>query len=167
MVWASRFGTPGVTTTIESIDAAWGSASGPGYTPGNGTPTDVFLWQEGPTQDGNPSDATLLVSIPTTVQSVDTDTYVNFPLSSPLSITGYFFVGSHQVHLAGQYVLPVDDVPNPAVNESWFFGSSGVADYSNPGANPGGTYALDQFFPGQVLIRANCTNRSRPTRLRS
>ena len=160
MVWLSRFGAPGQMNTVTSVDVMWGSAFFPGYNPGNGTPTDVFIWVDGPTQDGDPSDATLLVSIPTTVTSVDTDTYVNFPIA-PRTINGVFFVGSHQAQSAGQYVAPLDMTSHPFSGVSWFFGdnSSPVANYANPGANVQPPFTFDAIgLPAQSLVRVNCSS---------
>lgn len=160
MVWLSRFGAPGQQNTVNSLDIAWGSAMFPGYSTGNGTPTDVFLWQDGVTQDGDPSDATLVVSIPTTVSAVDTDTFVNYPIA-PLSITGVFFVGSHLAHVAGQYVAPMDQTSHVFANVSYFFGDNtpgASANYANPGANIQPPFTFDSIgFPAQVLARVNCS----------
>jgi hypothetical protein len=138
MVWLSRFGNAGVPTTITSIGVMWGSALFPGYSGGNGQATHVFLWSDDASQDGNPSTvAALLINIPTTVTLIDTDTYVNYPIT-PTTITGIFFVGSNLPHLAGQYVAPMDQTVHTFVDSSWFFGVNVIgqfANYANPGAN--------------------------------
>jgi hypothetical protein len=158
MVWLNRFGQPGIPSQISSIDVAWGSALYPNYNPGNGTATHVFLYQDGTSQDGDPSDATLLVSIPTTVSAVDTDTYVNYPIT-PVSITGYFFVGSQQAHFAGQYVATMDQSVHLYSDLSWFFGdnTSPLANYTNPGANVQPPYTFDSIgYPAYTLCRVSC-----------
>jgi hypothetical protein len=160
MVWLNRFGAPGEVNTIDSVDIMWGSALFTGYNPGNGTPTDVFIYVDGPTQDGDPTDATLLVSIPTSVTAVDTDTYVNFPIA-PRTITGVFFVGSHQTHAAGQFVAPLDMTAHPYSGVSWFFGdyTSPLANYANPGANTQPPLTMDAIgIPGQCCVRVNCNS---------
>ncbi len=167
MVWMSRFGEPGVSTTINAVEVAWGSAFFPGLNPGNGTPTDVFIWQD-VMQFGNPAYATLLLSIPTTVSLVDTDTYVTFPIA-PLTITGYFFVGSHQDHQGssgggqGQFVAPFDDTSHVFTNVSWFFGNnsgfgSSPVDYANPNNNVQWPVSFDsQGYVGQAMLRVSCS----------
>ena len=159
MVWLNRFGAPGQQNTVGSVDVAWGSVMFPGYSTGNGTPTDVFIYQDGVSQDGDPTDATLLVSIPTTVSAVDTDTYVNYPIA-PLSITGVFFVGSHLTHTAGQFVAPMDQTTHVFADTSYFFGDNtpgASANYANPGANIQPPFSFDSIgFPAQVLARVNC-----------
>ncbi|MBK7641442.1 MAG: hypothetical protein IPJ19_00085 [Planctomycetes bacterium] len=159
MVWLMRFGTPGASNTIGSIDVAWGSAAFPGFNPGNGTATDIFIYADGASQDGDPTDATLLLTIPTTVSNVDTDTYVHYPIA-PLNITGVYFVGSHQAHNAGQFVAPMDQTTGTWSSFAWFFGdnSSPVANYANPGANIQPPLTFGEIgFPCQLLVRANCS----------
>jgi hypothetical protein len=77
------------------------------------------------------------VNIATTVSAIDTDTYVNYPIT-PLTITGIFYVGSRASHLPGQYVGPLDQTVHIFSDSSWFFGvnvSGQFANYANPGAN--------------------------------
>lgn len=162
IVWLNRFGGPGTTTVVSDLSVLWGAASGPGCNPGNGTPTDVCLWLDGPSQDGDPSDATLVVQIATTVSQVDTDTYVTFPIA-PLSIAGYFFVGTHQVHLGStgptQWVVPMDNTTT-AGEVSWIFGNNSspaaTANLASPGANVQPPLQISSMFLGQVCVRAGC-----------
>ncbi|MBK7641441.1 MAG: hypothetical protein IPJ19_00080 [Planctomycetes bacterium] len=159
LVWLNRFGQVGVPSTIGSIDVAWGSLAFPALGPGNGTATDVFLYQDGVSQDGDPSDATLVLSIPTTISAVDTDTFVTYPIA-PVTITGIFFVGSHAAHLAGQYVAPMDQTAHPYGPVSYFFGdnTSPTANYANPGANVQPPATFDSIgLPAQVLARVGCS----------
>jgi hypothetical protein len=159
MVWVNRFGSVGQQSTIGSIDVAWGSLMFPNYSTGNGTPTHIFVYQDGVSQDGDPTDATLLLTIPTTVSAVDTDTYVSYPIA-PLSITGYFFVGSNLPHTAGQYVAPLDQTTHAYPNVSYFFGdnTSPLANYANPGANVQPPSTLDSIgLPAQLLVRVGCS----------
>jgi hypothetical protein len=159
MVWVNRFGVVGQQSTIGSIDVAWGSAMFPGYSSGNGSATHIFVYQDGVSQDGDPTDATLLLTINTTVSANDTDTYVNYPIA-PLSITGYFFVGSNLPHNAGQYVAPMDQTAHVVPNVSWFFGdnTSQLANYANPGLNIQPPFTFDSIgLPAQTLVRVNCS----------
>ncbi len=166
MVWLNKFGSVGGNTTLSSVDVAWGSALFAGFNPGNGTPTDIFVWQDGATQDGDPSDATLLLQIPTTVSNVDTDTFVTYTFA-PLNISGIFFVGSHQDNygLSGagptQYVAPMDQNCTTA-NVAWFFGNNSgfgtsPVTYSAPASNLQPPATFDSIgLPCQVLVRAGC-----------
>ena len=170
MVWLNRFGTPGGSTVLNSVSVIWGSAMFPGNNPAsNGQfATDIFVWQDGVSQDGDPSDATLLLTIPTTVTVWDTDTYVNFPIA-PLSISGVFFVGCHQDNygLSGmgptQFVAPMD-TNCPSSNVAWFFGNNSgygtsPTNYGSPGSNVQPPVTFDSIgFPCQVTVRAGCSS---------
>jgi hypothetical protein len=169
MVWLNRFGTSSTTTVLDSVDVLWGSVLFAGHNPGNGTPTDVFVWEDGPSQDGDPSDASLLLTIPTTVSLVDTDTYVHFPIA-PLTISGVFFVGCHQDNYglfgAGptQYVAPMDqNCAHQGV--AWFFGNNSgfgtsPVDYAHPSNNVQPPITFDSIgLPCQVCVRAGCSTR--------
>jgi hypothetical protein len=159
MVWLQRFGSAGSTSVVSSIDVAWGSPAHPGLSPGNGTPTDVFLWQDGATQDGDPSDATLLWSSAASVSGVDTDTFTAFAFA-PITIQGIFFVGSHLAHVPGQSVAPMDQ-NCPSTRVSWFFGAGPgqSVNYANPGANPFPPENFDQAgFPANLMLRGGCSS---------
>jgi hypothetical protein len=159
MVWLSRFGNVGVPTTISSIDVMWGSALFPGFAGPNGQATNVFLWSDDASQDGLPGTvAALLVNIPTTVSAIDTDTYVNYPIT-PTTITGIFYAGTRASQLAGQYVAPMDQTVHTYIDCSWFFGINvpgQFANYANPGANVQPPVSFDAVLPSQVLVRVNC-----------
>jgi hypothetical protein len=159
MVWLSRFGTAAVPTAISSIDVMWGSATFPGLAGPNGQATNIFVWQDDASQDGDPGTSSLVLNIPTTVSAVDTDTYVNFPIA-PLTIIGRFFVGTRASHLPGQRVAPMDMTSHTSINCSWFFGVNvpgQFANYVNPGANVQPPHSLDQIgFPSQVTVRVHC-----------
>ncbi len=160
IVWMNAFGSASSTTVLSSMDVMWGSALFTGYNPGNGTPATLFVWADGPTQDGNPTDATLLLTLPATVSAVDTDTYVHYTFA-PLTITGYFFVGVQQQHASGQFVAPIDQTI-PVPNVGWFFGDNtpgATANYANPGANLQVPTTIDSVgIPGQFMVRAGCVN---------
>ena len=170
MVWLNRFGTSGSTTLVSSIDVMYGSAMFAGYNPASSGffASDVYIWQDGPSQDGDPSDATLLLSVPTTVSVWDTDTYVTIPIT-PLSINGVFFVGSHQDNygLSGagpaQFVAPMDQ-NCPTAGVAWFFGNNSgfgtsPVDVTNPANNIQPPFTFDSIgLPCQVCIRAGCNS---------
>jgi hypothetical protein len=162
MVWLNRFGAAGVPTTVTSIEVMWGSLMFPGNSGPNGKPTAVFVWSDDATQDGNPNTTgALLLTIPTTTQAIDTDTYITLPIT-PLTITGRFFVGTHLAHTAGQFVAPMDQTAHPFVDSSWFFGVNvpgQLANYTNPGANILPPVSFDAAgFAAQVMVRINCSS---------
>jgi hypothetical protein len=159
MVWMNSFGTVGGNTTITSVDVAWGSAAFPNFGPANGSAATVAIWADGPTQDGDPTDATLVSLIPTTVANVDTDSFNTIAIA-PVTVNGIFFVGAGLIHTAGQFVAPMDEGCAPA-NRAWFFGDNTGApvNYTNPGANtlpPASFTGLG--FPAVVLVRPGCSS---------
>ncbi len=158
MVWLQRFGSAGSSALVDSISVSWGSPVLPGSSPGNGTPSDVFLWQDGPTQDGDPSDATLVWSSATSVSNVDSDTFVGFSFA-PITIQGVFFVGSHVQTFAGQWAAPMDQ-NCPSARVAWFFGAGPgqSVDYAHPGSNPIPPQSFDDAgYPANLMLRAGCT----------
>lgn len=159
MVWMNSFGTVGGNTTINSVDVAWGSLAFPGFNPPNGTAATVAIWADGPTQDGDPTDATLVSLIPTTIANVDTDTFNTISIT-PVTVSGIFFVGAGLIHTAGQYVAPMDQGCAPA-NRAWFFGDNTGApvNYTNPGANTIPPLSFTgSGFPAVVLVRPGCSS---------
>ena len=126
MCWMHGFEAANGADTIDTIRVVFGSTTYPGYSPGNGTPCDVYLWDD-PTNDFNPSDVVLLASAATTVQNVDTDIFNDVSIT-PTAVTGVFFVGCNLNHAAGQYVAPIDMDTSPYTGEAWVAG------------NPGGTF---------------------------
>ncbi len=157
MVWLQRFGSAGSSAVVDSIEVSWGSPVMAGFSPGNGTPSDVFLWQDGASQDGDPSDATLLWSSATSVSSVDTDTFVNYSFA-PIPIQGIFFVGSHLPTSVGQPAAPMDQ-NCPSARVAWFFGAGPgqTVDYAHPGSNPVPPESFDDAgFPANLMLRASC-----------
>ncbi len=105
--WMHRFDEMPGCETIVDVQTIWGSAAFPGYSPGNGTPAKIHVWED-PTDDGDPSDIVLIASEPVTVQNVDTDIMNIYPLGTPVAINGEFYVGVAISHFAGQNTVPVD-----------------------------------------------------------
>jgi len=159
-VWLVRFGEPGITTTIDSVDVLYGSPFFPTASPGNGTPTDILLYADGPSQDGDPTDATLLAQVPSMVSMLATDTYVNTPLSAPVTITGYFFAGAHEFAPTGTFVAPNDE-GSLWTGRSWEFGNNtgGVANLADPGSSAYPPTQLNGFVGGvgNFCVRVNCS----------
>jgi hypothetical protein len=132
-----------------------------GSTPPNGTPTDILVYADGVSQDGDPTDATLLAQVPAVVTNVDTDTYVTVTLPAPVTVTGYFFAGAHEFCVGGNWVAP-NDTGSIWAGRSWEFGdnSGGVADLVNPGASAFPPTALNGGYlggTGTFCVRVNCS----------
>ncbi len=94
----NRIGNVGDVTTVTGVNVCWGWAGATGYTAGS--PAYVGLWVEGPTVDGNPTDAVLVETVATTVQSPGTDTYVAVPFTTPHTVNGIYFIGYGSQRLA-------------------------------------------------------------------
>jgi hypothetical protein len=157
MVWLNRFGSTSGSTSVSTIQVAWGSALFPGNGPGNGSPAKVAIWDD-PNDDGDPSDAVLLQVVNTTVAAVDTDTFNTIPIT-PVTVNGVFFLGAGLAHSVGQFVAPMDQTcVTPGV--SWFFGNDNTtpADYANllNNAHPPATFD-SAGFPANVLVRGSCS----------
>jgi len=147
-----RFDTIGATETIEAVSLAWGSPVFPGYYPGNGTPSRVFVWDD-PNNDGNPIDCVLLGYKDTVVQNVDTDILTKIDLDSSVTVSGVFFVGSVTNYSASSGVLGMDTT-SPHAGDAWMSGNaSGVFDYQNMGNNFYNEMG-SIGFPGCFLLRA-------------
>ena len=152
LVWMQRFGGT-ASTNVSSIQVAWGSAAFPGAGPGNGSPSKVAIWDD-PTDDGDPSDAVLIQVVNTTVQNVDTDSFVTVPIT-PVVVNKRFFLGAGLAHASGQFVAPLDQ-SCPIAGRAWFFGNDNAtpADYSNVQNNvfPPASFGLSGF-PALLMVR--------------
>ena len=96
-IWLNAFqAASGGETTLTSIDIAYGkNAPDLLAEPENGSPVKIYIWSD-PTNDGDPSDAVVVAGpIDSTVQSRDTDTFINVTL--PVGVTfnpgEWFFAG--------------------------------------------------------------------------
>ena len=167
LVYMNRFGTAGNPVTLDSIDIAFGS-----FTPTNvpdGTPTEVFVWTDGPSQDGDPSDATLVLTINTTIQNGGTGILSNIPVVPPLNITGRFFVGTHILDPIGViqtpasgYNLGLDTTTHNWLETTWLcaaFGAGTPADYANLALNALPVQSVETWNLqyGQAFVRVNCS----------
>jgi hypothetical protein len=106
---------------ITAIQVAWPSV---GLV--NGDASSVILWND-PNLDGNPSDAQLLITVPTTIQSAGTGTFVSVDI--PDTVVGNsFFVGtliekSTSGFMAGRMI---DNTP-PSSGKVWAVGFLGAS----------------------------------------
>jgi hypothetical protein len=155
--WLHRFGQIGQTVTVRAISTAYGTPLFPGLTPPDGAPADVALWDD-PNDDGDPSDAVLLVRVSTTIQHTDTD-ILNRVALPPTSVNGIYFVGAVVTHAAGQYVGSFDQnsCPSGSLGRAWYAGSSTpVFNFLNLAANTFPPIELDvSNLPGVFLLRVD------------
>jgi hypothetical protein len=158
MVWLQAFGSNGGgSTLVSNVQVVYGSAAGPGSSPPNGSPARVALWDD-PNDDGDPSDAVLLQVVNTTVANVDLDVFNTVPIPAT-SVNGVFFVGVSEVHLANQFVAPMDQSSCIHSGAAWFFGNNNAtpADLANIGNNAQLPISFDNAgFPCNLLVRAGC-----------
>ncbi len=106
LCWMHKFEALPGAETIVNVQQIFGCARYPGIAPGNGTSCEFFVWED-PTDDGDPSDCILLTRQPSTVQSNDQDIVTVIPLSTPVTVSGEFYVGCVMTS-AGQDCGPLD-----------------------------------------------------------
>jgi len=121
--WMHRFDTVSGGETLTSVQSAFGSKRYPGYSPGNGTPCTLYVWDD-PTNDGDPSDCVLIAQQPGMVQGVDTDTVVEFTLSSPVRVNGVFFVGCSISYAPARHTGPADESTPYQGGDAFYSGSN-------------------------------------------
>jgi|GEM_PF-2378431 len=143
MCWMHAFDAVAGGETITSVQTMFGSFSFPGLSPGNGTACEVFIWND-PTNDYDPSDCILLASEASMVQNVDTDMLNKIMLSSPVTVSGVFFVGCVLTHGAGQYVAPTDETTSYVWGNAYFCGTT------VPGGFDAGNLMANQFKPADI-----------------
>jgi len=170
--WMNRFGDVNQTVTINSVDIAYGVAyvgvgGATGFGIPDGSPTDVWVWQDGLSQDGDPSDAILLLADAQVTANSGTDILNNFVLSTPITVTGYFFVGTHvyqpngiDPNLSG-YTVPFDTTFHDWESTSWNMRADGLLAAVDPVNLTNNTVAVRSAESmgafGQSPIRVNCT----------
>lgn len=161
ILWMHTQGIAGASTVVKSISTAWGSpVFGGGNGPPNFSPARVGIWQD-VDQDGipgnNPNDTVALDEIVVAVAGTDTDVKQNVPLSTPLLITGTYFIGASTD--LGTFPAPLDQSSGSCPGgRAWIVGSTtGPIDYNDlesAGLPPSDVNALG--FPGYWLIEAEC-----------
>jgi len=130
LCWLQKYDTIPGHETIVSVNQIYGSYVYPGSSPGNGSPCEVFVWND-PTNDGDPSDCLLLAREKTTVQNVDTNTVTVVPLTAPVTVDGEFYVGCVMTLSAGVYGAPADET-TVYVSGRTFFCSAAIPGSFDP-----------------------------------
>jgi hypothetical protein len=165
LMWMQRFGTIGQNATVASVSSAWGSLAFAGA-PIDGTPVSVTVYED-PNDDGNPTDGVLVAQMAGVLTGGNTDVLQTIVLSSPVSVSGIYFVGAQVVHVAGEYPSPLDQdsCPSGSNGRAWIVGNTtGVMDFNNLGLNDVVPQDMDSIgFPGVWLLRADCSGAIAPT----
>jgi hypothetical protein len=143
LCWMHRFDAVAGGELICSVQTIFGSKLFYGHSPSNGTPCEVFVWDD-PTDDGDPSDCVLLSREPTVVQNVDTDIMNVIPLSKPTVVQGEFYIGCCMPHGAGQFAVPMDTDTLPYIwGNAWYCGTNTTGGFSP------GDLMLNQYPPAE------------------
>jgi len=152
LIWFNALEATSGCELISEIWIVWGSFDAPSSPP-NGSAAHVYLWED-PNDDGNPSDAVLLMAHPVEVQNSGTgaEARYNIPITS---VSGTFFLGASYEGPALTYSGAVDNtipVVDPPV--SWYtIAVFGPFDPENLAA-----YApellVDADIPGEWVMRA-------------
>jgi len=150
MIGLHRFDAAGGSDVITSISAAWRETA-------DGTTARVFVWQDN--GSGNPEDATLLTEQNVIVANTNTGILNVYTLTTPVSVTGSFFVGFAFPAQPGTFPLAYILNPSPAyVNGRTFFGGT-----TTPPINPSNLGSLTakareatfRGYPGYLPLRAS------------
>ena len=143
--------------TFTSVSIAWGNPFFPDAS--NGTPVTIAIWSD-PNNDRNPNDAVLLGSVDGTIQNANTDTFVTYTFSTPVTLppgAASFFVGDMLPANDGPPINPQAlDESSPSHGQSWFAYMSdfGPVNLANPGANDSVGLLDDLGIPANWMIRA-------------
>jgi len=160
MVWLNKFPVQAGGEKIEKVQIAFGSPGNTSTGLTNGMPVQVLLYED--TNGGSPTDAVLKTSVNGTVQSLNSNTFIDFD-TPDMEIHGTLLVGAVMRNLAGgqSYIAGIDQTDPDLSNRSYLGFTTGTTTPPSPldinnlgsmGANFGST---DGFgLPGNFLIRA-------------
>ncbi|MAT73163.1 MAG: hypothetical protein CMJ58_27065 [Planctomycetaceae bacterium] len=164
--WAQSFDTAAGGTVITDLQVAFGSALAGQRVGVNGAPVQVFLYDDSD-NDGDPNTGLVrLQTVSSTVQSANTNTFVNFAIP-PTAVSGKFFVAalvSDTGFDASTGTLAPNGMP-AGFDQSSSAGTSWVADSSSGNIDPdnvpgtanlsGSIINLATFgLPGNLMLRA-------------
>ena len=156
VLWMNKFGSAGESNVITTVSATYGNSAFPGFCPPNGTPTLAGIWND-PTNDGDPSDAVLLATAPSTVQNGDLDIFNDITFSPPVVTSGVYFVGVGLVEPPSGHFPASLDESQASGGRSWVVGNNtGQCNYSSLSSNSIPPLDEDNVVPGVWLIRADC-----------
>ena len=160
--WLHRMGSIGTNTTVSAVSTAWGTPAAAGNIPA-GQAASVHVWDD-PNDDGDPNDAVLVATATTTVMNPGTDMLQTVNLTTPVTVSGVFFVGAVTATAAGQFALPLDgDSCGYRPGVAWIVGAPGATvDSSNLAANGIPPTTMDSVLINGVpqisvhLLQATC-----------
>lgn len=154
LTWLNALETQPGCEQISEIWIVWG-APGAVPLPTNGSPATIYLWDD-PTNDGDPTDAVLLVEQAVTVENAGSGAEARYTIPVT-SVSGTFFVGASITSPAFVRGAAIDNsVPVVSPPVSWICGSYFTAfDPENLGANEIPPLLLsDEGYPGEFVMRA-------------
>jgi hypothetical protein len=125
MCWMNWFEVVPGHDTLDTIGTIWGSATYPGYGPGNGVTGYCYIWED-VGGDGVPDDNSLLLTAtPIVTDEYDNDVTVYYSVPTTTIPGSAFFIGVMLNSSAGMYIWPMDESSAPTPGYSWFGGTSG------------------------------------------
>jgi hypothetical protein len=161
-LWLNAFDAQPGGEVITSIQVTWGRTSGgPSGVPEH-APTTVLLYQDDPSNDGDPRTSTLLQSVVldngAPLANIDTGVFLDVPIP-PTTVTGTFFVAALYPDPGVGYPAPVDLTPPSQPGRSWVFSSAetgvNIVDLGAP-TNFGDLIENPPWnMPGNWLLRAH------------
>ena len=119
--WLQSFAARNGADTLREVHVAFGTGplGAPGL-PQNGDPATIAVWDD-PDNDGDPSNAVLLHAQTEPIANAGLETLNVFPLSTPVAVSGTFFVGAVVEHGPGIVPAPMDNIPN-SLGRAWLVG---------------------------------------------
>jgi len=125
---------------LTNVGTIFGSVLYANYAPGNGTPTEFYVWEA--TSFGDPTNATLLTQGTGVVGNVDTDIHYWDPCPCTIT-TPNFYVAYNLHHLGYEYCLAIDGSVTYVPGAAYYTGTTTMY-----GFDPVNLYA-NQYPPAE------------------
>lgn len=130
LAWLNRFVAEPGLETITAVRIAFGGGLASSNI-ANGAPITVYVWSD-PNQDGDPSDASVLASVPGTVSGSGTNSFTTYTLPTPVTFpVGHRFFAGAIASYSGQLLVGSLDrdgtdaaIPYPPALHSFIAGSA-------------------------------------------
>lgn len=160
-LWLNAFDARPGGEAITSIQVTWGRTSGGRSGVPEHAPTTLLLYQDDPSNDGDPRTSTLLQTVVldngAPLANIDTGVFLDVPIP-PTTVSGTFFVAALYPDPGVGYPAPVDLTPPSQPGRSWVFSSAetgvNIADLGAP-TNFGDRIENPPWnLPGNWLLRA-------------
>ncbi|MFQ5414182.1 MAG: hypothetical protein ACE5E6_06955 [Phycisphaerae bacterium] len=161
-LWLNAFDAEPGGEVITTISVTWGRSEGGGSGVPVHAPTTVLLYEDDPSDDGDPRTSTLLVSQVldngAPPESIDTGVFLDVAIP-PTAVSGTFFVAALYPDPGEGFPAPVDTTDPDWPGRSWVFSSAedavNVVNLGSP-VNFGGLIENPPFnLPGNWLLRAS------------